>query len=1834
MELLETRVAPAGFQFEHSLLLNDQLSYGDYVAVSHNGELDLNDTGEFTVEAWIRRNNAVPFGLQTIVSNSIADSYWVGLSQGRLNLGIDSEISQAGPTTIPLGVWTHIAVTWKEGGQRQYFVNGNLDYAGSAGSAPGEESGPLTIGNDVSTGIFAMPMDGAISDVRLWSHVRSQEEIRRSMHVAIETPLPGLVANWHFDGRLADDIGRFDAQLVGDASLAGPAPPPQYARAAIDENFNRLTGSAGDSQPRAGAAVVQAASSNTALMLGGVIGVTATRRIDSIDTATGEVDTISLLPRAATDVSAAYSPNQERVFVFGGRNPGSGQVFDTIVEVNRRTGVASELAAVLPNALYQSAAVYHPGVDKIYVLGGRSAGLRDSVSVFDPGVRSIEPGSRLLPQSMADMSAIYSAETGDIYLFGGTNSSGESNRVYRMRVDAGDASGQTYSLTAIGFLPAAATGLSVTQDPVSKLIYLVGGHSRFSARFDHLVAFDPLTEEVWQTLLPVQRSDAGLVYDGVNRHALVVGGSLETASGQTPQSEILRIPLGDGPAVPLGRWDFPTPLPGSGNNARVTALAGDDNRVIVGTVADGAWRYDPGGGRYHYTPEMLGSTSGKVNAVHYDAANDIVYIGTDDNGVFQDDGSRQQPLFENLRVLSLEAPPAGHPLSGVPFIGTDDGLYYFSTTAFPTFWQKALPGEAITAMAHRGLGDLWVVAHSRLKNIRYNSQGNITSIVDFGDRFRGAVPTDLTIAPNGEFWATVADVEFGAGVYRLLVGGNGNPVGDAQFIEPDAAEVGNLASGIDVDSDGRLWVSMNSGFGMSGGLAAFEIDEDADELRGNDPINWLSGPVGEANTDFTRQFWTSNLQDVAGVDERVWTGRFDGKLITYAQRWSQIDESNDLKDKVIREVWTARGRLFAAGSDALYVLNPDGRTWDNREDLSVRDVFADSRGNIWVGADDGPRLYQGSGWDMLADRAGERPNQRVSAIAEDKHGRIWLGGNDGLTLFDRNRFVATFTPDNSPLPAAQVGSLFVDRENRLWIGTNLGLAIFENDHQWKTLTQANGLPSNLIHEVVQLPDGQVAVSTKGALSYVSSSFIIPRDDTFPLDATSLKLAVDELGRLWANNAVRTPDGWQVYYDTNSGLRSPEISDVAVDQAGRVWFSHAPDAGLSVRGAYLPPLGNVFPEFDAVTPISPAEGSNGQIIEIRGKGFGDNLNDIAVTIGGSEVEVVEVSNRTIRVRIGPNTTSGDVSVSRAGRRVTIDDAFQAIPVITGVTPTGGNAGVVVEIMGTNMDSGATVALDGIHFRGPMSGTPTLLTTTILPGDGTGNVTVRNPSGREDIWTTRTFRAIDLTIDRLVLNQGILGYDLVDGKPTFVQHYLAHSIAPRTTDAIQVDRVVTTFTGPGGAWTAGPYVQRLFQPDAQRPSHAIAPSPVVFETVDESVNAVLEPHFPEAFVGGNVTVTAELYRNDQLVAPAVVQVTPFQNDRPLRVLLVPIMRRGYSNTELADLRTDTDTTLTELRNRVWPLGDVETFWSTTHVFEIPDLIDDPLDTDGRIDIGDRIDFFDASHELDEARRWFNDHSNTYADSVYGVVQNDPRVIRDNTAEGMAVTPDFELLNDLLLTEVDRLCDIAAVGLSFLSFGFFGDTEGCSLELPQRVAWGLHDADVGTYAQEIGHNFGLVARGAPNHNDNPFSSDFNLAHSDVDELRGGFCGDDGVQFDARLTLYQRQPGIFGPIVNPLSNPEVVNGLLLPQGQQFVADFAAGPNGNRAKSVMSYACNTASANVFFEPVDARFLQTAFGIRRVGGSAGARRGNGVPFGRITHSGGSGRRRTGGGAASPRIGRD
>ncbi|MEX2186265.1 MAG: LamG-like jellyroll fold domain-containing protein [Pirellulales bacterium] len=1750
------------------------LNGGAYLSTDRTSQPLPTTNSGYTVEAWVNRVDTnrceavVASGYNPLL---ISNGFWFGICNGGVpylhsNVGFGS--AHGGNTTVPANVWTHVAVTWSPVEERIY-INGELDAVSASGVAPNRNQSTFYVGAQYaelpvqSGGGPTQQFWGNISEARVWNIVRTQDEIRRSMHQLLEGQPSGLLADWHLNGDTSDSAHQLPTTNVNVCNC-GPTAPPVWRVTEVDANFNKLPA------PRFIGASASIPSTNLAYLFGGYnTGLTVQSQILSMDMSTGDTTVVGNLPFSVGSQTAVYAPTNGQVYVFGGEIQNVPQ--NAIVKFDPATNVATQLAATLPTSLYFGTAAWHPGIERIVLIGGYNGGALTSIFLFDPATETVSQAAVSLPAGRYAAAVAYSPLTDRVYILGGNGNAAfntPTRDTFELAINA-DGSGSVAAMPGAG-LPLAHLFATAVEDPKTHLIQVLGGTA------EYVQTFDPRTGKSWRTTIRMPRNYSGnangavlntpyqtVVYSSLNRHALVIGGG---NYGGSPTNKVWRVPLGDGPAVPIERWDFINSVPTIGS--QITEIDGDDRGVyfagpnggdqILGINENGAtFLYDPPG------------FNGSVNDIAFNPATGL-YAGYSGGGAWRFfNGTTQQ-----FTPAALGATNVYSVQPDFPYFGTDRGL---KSPSILGGWDTTLHPNAfdyVWAQTGRG-NETWAVVRNqppvsgggagpwRLGHVKIDFFGT-TTIAEFpsvcGDdvlirNFGLTRYNDITQDQSGNLWI----VGWGQGSESVCLLPkatlSGTPSGGLA-----TSLLGNRAEAVDVDADNRVWVALRASNGASGGLTVYQLNNGG-ALRNTD-YNWLNAPVGSRQTysGGPALAWNSTIVAVAGVDERVYAAKEAGGVVTVAQRWQQIDDV--LANTVVNGVWTVAGRTFFASSGLLTALEPDGVTFTARNlvnELGVggaaRVVAGDGAGRIWVGTNVGPRLYAPTGFDDLSDRAGVRPSGNVYAIVEEPDANpsdgqaaaVWIGGDDGLTLFDRNRFVTTFTTANSGLPAGAVKTLLVDNAGNLWAGTTAGLARLSADRTtWTNFTTANGLPNNSIFDLAQLGDGRIAISTAGGLSlYDAATFAA---QTPPVTAVNLPLSVDDLGRLWAGSALLTVAGWRGYWPTNSGLKYPTIADTATDGADRIWFSHAPNPGVSVRGTFLPSLKDFTP---IITGYSPTSGSAGTTMTINGFSLGSDPSEVAITVGGSPVDIVSVSETQVQVKLRDATTSGAVSLTRGGKRTTATTPFCAVPQIRAgvpVVPTGGNVGVQVDIYGRNFDPDATISIGGGPALRASATTPTNIKRIVEASDATGQIVVANHCAGATV-SAGNFRKIDLAIPAVVFNQGMPSSGIVEDKATLIQNYVSAAGAPTSNEKVEIDEVREYITDRNG------FVRRI---DVPLSTSGVTPPLIAGATPSDAERLTIASSYnvPNMFFteSGTNTVRTVLMRRGRIVAETTTTVTATPN-QVLQVLLVPFMRPDSTPMDLQTMKANIDNDLAQVRERIFPFGTANVVWA-----------DDVLYRSDTFSLDNFLNLYRAAPDMDRVRRRYNNNPNKPdAQIAMGVIQPS---LMGGTTPGFAFGADVsQLLNTIILDDLDSLCDTVNGVVKTLSFGLFGSDDGCHLDIPLYVGWMTGNATSGdTLAHEIGHQLGLVKPWAGNG-----SLDDNLSHSINDELPADMeCnGWDGVSFDWNKSFYT-QPGVTRPIVDPIN------------GVEFLPLNDNNPmNAMRAKAMMSYACGTTSANSFFEPID-----------------------------------------------------
>ncbi|MGB5720278.1 MAG: two-component regulator propeller domain-containing protein, partial [Woeseiaceae bacterium] len=254
-------------------------------------------------------------------------------------------------------------------------------------------------------------------------------------------------------------------------------------------------------------------------------------------------------------------------------------------------------------------------------------------------------------------------------------------------------------------------------------------------------------------------------------------------------------------------------------------------------------------------------------------------------------------------------------------------------------------------------------------------------------------------------------------------------------------------------------------------------------------------------------------------------------------------------------------------------------------DESVRTVFEDSSGTLWIGTDAGGLSRydpdKETFTNYLHDPADARSiaDNRVRAIYEDSAGRLWIGTDGaGLDRFDREtQSFEHFPPDPSSqggLIGAHVWSLLEDSEGVLWVATTSGLSRLDETTQTfvnylNEPADSTSISDDFVRVLYEDSNNNLWVGTNsgGLNKFDPSAETFERFVNDPEDADSISanrinaLYEDSSGVLWIgtvkglnawNAATR---GFERYYhrpEDRYSIAHDNVLTIFEDRGGLLW----------------------------------------------------------------------------------------------------------------------------------------------------------------------------------------------------------------------------------------------------------------------------------------------------------------------------------------------------------------------------------------------------------------------------------------------------------------------------------------------------------------------------------------------------------------------------------------------------------------------------------------------------------------------------------------------------------
>ncbi len=376
------------------------------------------------------------------------------------------------------------------------------------------------------------------------------------------------------------------------------------------------------------------------------------------------------------------------------------------------------------------------------------------------------------------------------------------------------------------------------------------------------------------------------------------------------------------------------------------------------------------------------------------------------------------------------------------------------------------------------------------------------------------------------------------------------------------------------DSRGNLWIATGaSGLNrldpLTGTFQHFRHDPEDLASLGDDRVRALY-------EDHRGDLWVGTYAGLSRLDPK--TGLFARFGKASGIRGEQV--LSILEDQLDR-LWVGTQGSFS-DPGALHLFDPETATFtafvsdpaDPRSlsNDTVRALYEDVGGNLWVGTDSGLNLLSSAGNSF--DRYLHDPtdptslsHNQVISIYQDRGGVLWIGTLQGG--------VSRWDPQTWAFGYYKVGAVFAlekDRQQRLWIGTLSGLNRLDLDSgELVTFTHdpadPTSLSDNRVVAIVHDQAGALWVATFGGLNRYDAAqgFEVFRHDSgdpASLGSDRLRtLYVDGSNRLWIGTQKHGLDllepGGASFVHLVPEPENPEsprnqISAVVEDPAGGLW----------------------------------------------------------------------------------------------------------------------------------------------------------------------------------------------------------------------------------------------------------------------------------------------------------------------------------------------------------------------------------------------------------------------------------------------------------------------------------------------------------------------------------------------------------------------------------------------------------------------------------------------------------------------------------------------------------
>jgi PAS domain S-box-containing protein len=533
--------------------------------------------------------------------------------------------------------------------------------------------------------------------------------------------------------------------------------------------------------------------------------------------------------------------------------------------------------------------------------------------------------------------------------------------------------------------------------------------------------------------------------------------------------------------------------PNSLGSVYITALFKDRSGILWIGCAQGVDRFDPVSEEFtHFKVETESSSQIAARVIHICQDRDgMIWLATGAGLHRLDPATGQIRHFRHnpadpASLGSDDIKSSGEDRQGTFWVATSEGLDAMDRATGQVTEHIPLAERLHLGFYEDRFGIFWIYFTTGSGLATYDRKTHRLTQYVFGDQTPPGGPALTGVRAmleddNGELWLAT----FGSGVLHY-------DRKHRQFIRyrHDPSDVESLAENIVIDlykdREGNIWTSLHSH-----GPNHFNTRPPRFQQFRREPLD----PNG-LESDFV----TAMYEDHRG---RLWLGsddaliRFDrpsGRYVRYSSGLGPKPTIITIAEDRQGTIWVGTYRQGLARFDEktgrFQIYSHRAGDASSLSDDTVRRIFIDHGGTMWVGTSDGLNRFDAGANRFQAYKVDEAVKgiQAYITIAEDRAGIFWLGSiSSGLHRFDpaTGRFTVYKSNPSDPdcISDDTVASILPNDSGTMWIGTQAGLDKFDPRTGKFTPVHDGGAPlARAVDRILPDRHGNLWMSTNLGLS--------------------------------------------------------------------------------------------------------------------------------------------------------------------------------------------------------------------------------------------------------------------------------------------------------------------------------------------------------------------------------------------------------------------------------------------------------------------------------------------------------------------------------------------------------------------------------------------------------------------------------------------------------------------------------------------------------------------------------------------------------------------------------